>query len=347
MKQIPLGRAGFTVSEWCLGTMTYGNQTPQEDAHRQIDMALDAGIDFLDTAEMYPVNPVTKERAGLSEAIIGTWLERTGRRAEVKIATKVVGPNGFGIRGGRGYDGAVIREAVEDSLRRLKTDYIDLYQLHWPVRGSYAFRQNWTYDPSRQDRAATIAHMDDVLGAMAEMVAEGKVRAFGLSNESAWGTCRWIDRAEAVGGPRVASVQNEYSLMCRLYDTDMAEVGVNEDVTLLAFSPLAAGILTGKYLDGAIPEGSRRSISRDMGGRSAPREEPAARAYVELARAHGLDPVHMAMAWQTSRPFPNCPIFGATTVAQLEHLLAGAGLKLSDEVEAAIVATHKAHPMPY
>ena len=347
MRQIPLGRAGFTVSEWCLGTMTYGNQTPEADAHRQIDMALEAGIDFLDTAEMYPVNPVTKERAGLSETIIGNWIARTGRRAEIKVATKVVGPNGFGIRDGRGYDGAVIREAVEASLKRLQTDVIDLYQLHWPVRGSYMFRQNWTFDPSGQDRAKTIAHMDDVLGAMAEMVAEGKVRAFGLSNESAWGTCRWIDRAEAVGGPRVASVQNEYSLMCRLYDTDMAEVGVNEDVTLLAFSPLAAGILTGKYLGGVIPEGSRRALNGDLGGRVSPREEPAARAYVELARAHGLDPVHMAMAWQTRRPFPNCPIFGATTADQLAHILAGADVVLSDEVLAGIVATHKAHPMPY
>ncbi|SMY08767.1 aldo/keto reductase [Flavimaricola marinus] len=347
MKQIPLGRAGFTVSEWCLGTMTYGNQTPQEDAHRQIDMALDAGIDFLDTAEMYPVNPVTAERAGKSEEIVGNWVKASGRRSEVKIATKITGPNPGFKREGKGFDGSNIRGAVEDSLRRLQTDVIDLYQLHWPARGSYMFRQNWTFDPSSQDRASNIAHMDEILGAMAEMVAEGKVRAFGLSNESAWGTCRWIDRAEAVGGPRVASVQNEYSLMCRLYDTDMAEVGVNEDVTLLAFSPLAAGILTGKYLGGAIPEGSRRSLTPDMGGRVAPREEPAARAYVELAKRHGLDPVHMAMAWQTTRPFPNCPIFGATTSAQLQQILDGYGVALSDEVLAEITETHKAHPMPY
>lgn len=347
MKQIPLGRAGFTVSEWCLGTMTFGNQTPEADAHRQIDIALEAGLDFLDTAEMYPVNPVTKERAGMSEAILGTWIAKTGRRADVKVATKVVGPNGFGIRGGVGYTPETIRDAVEDSLRRLQTDVIDLYQLHWPVRGGYMFRQNWTYDPSAQDRQKTIDHMDAVLLAMAEMVSEGKVRAFGLSNETAWGTCRWIDRAEAVGGPRVASVQNEYSLMCRLYDTDMAEVGVHEDVTLLAFSPLAAGILTGKYLDGAMPEGSRRALSPDMGGRVAPREEPAARAYVELAKRHGVDPVHMAMAWQTTRPFPNCPIFGTTTSDQLVHLLAGYEVALSEPLLGEIVEVHKRHPMPY
>jgi len=346
MKQIALGRTGMTVSAWCLGTMTYGNQTPQDDAHRQIDMALEAGIDFLDTAEMYPVNPVTKETAGRSEEIIGNWIAARGR-GDMKIATKVAGPNPGFVRDGKGYDGKVIREAVEASLRRLQTDVIDLYQLHWPDRGSYMFRQNWSFDPSSQNRDRTLAHMDDVLTAMSEMVAEGKVRAFGLSNESCWGTTRWIDRAEALGAPRVASVQNEYSLMCRLYDTDMAEMSVNEDVLLLSFSPLAAGILTGKYLDGAVPAGSRRSLTPDMGGRVSPREEPAARAYVELAARHGLDPVHMAMAWQGTRPFPICPIFGATTAAQLEHILAGAEVVLSDEVLKDIGATHKAHPMPY
>ena len=192
-----------------------------------------------------------------------------------------------------------------------------------------------------------ILGMDDVLGAMADIVAEGKVRAFGLSNESAWGTCRWIDRAEATGGPRVASVQNEYSLLCRLYDTDMAEVGVNEDVTLLAFSPLGAGLLTGKYQNGALPEGSRMAINGDLGGRKSDRVFAAVDAYLGVARRHGLDPVHMAMAWQTTRPFPNCPIFGATTSAQLETILGGIGVTLSDEVLADIARVHKTHPMPY
>ena len=349
MKQIPLGRAGFTVSEWCLGTMYYPTHTPEAEAHRQIDMCLDAGIDFLDTAEMYPVIPVTAETAGESEKVIGNWIAKTGRGAEIKVATKAAGPNGLGVReGGKGYTPENIRGAVEDSLRRLKRDVIDLYQLHWPVRGSYMFRQNWTYDPSKQNRAETLDHMDGILSALKALVAEGKVRAFGLSNESCWGTTRWIDRAEATGGPRVASVQNEYSLMCRLYDTDMAEMAVNEDVLLLAFSPLATGILSGKYQGGAVPEGSRMSLEPGMGGRwQGGRAEAAAQAYLDLAARHDLSPIHLAMAWQTTRPFPVCPIFGAKTEAQLVHVLEGRDVTLTDELIAEVDQIHRAHLMPY
>ena len=347
MKQIPLGRSDIMVSDWCLGTMTFGTHTSVADSGRQIDMCLDAGINCLDTAEMYPVNPVAAETVGQSEEAVGAWVAASGRRDEVMIATKISGPNGGFMRGGEGYHAGNIAQAVEDSLRRLNTDVIDLYQLHWPDRGSYMFCQNWSYDPSGQDRAATLDHMDAVLGAMQAQVDAGKVRAFGLSNESAWGTTRWADRAAAVGGPRVVSVQNEYSLLCRLYDTDMAEMAVNEDVTLLAFSPLAAGLLTGKYQNGAIPKGSRMDLAPQMGGRKTPRLFAAVQAYLDLAAAHGLDPVHMAMAWQATRPFPVSAIFGATTVAQLEHLLKGRDLVLDDAVVAEIDEIHRAHPMPY
>ena len=347
MRQITLGRTDIRVSAWCLGTMTYGNQTAPDDAHTQMDRALDAGVTFWDTAEMYPVNPVRAETVGRSEEIIGTWFAKTGRRAQVQLATKVAGPNPNFVRGGKGFDGAIIRQTVDLSLRRLQTDMIDLYQLHWPERGSYMFRHNWGFDPSGQNPATTQAHMDDVLGAMADVVASGKVRAFGLSNESCWGTTRWIDRATALGAPRVAAVQNEYSLMCRLYDTDMAEMAVNEDVTLLAFSPLAAGLLTGKYQNDAIPAGSRMELNGDLSGRKTPRAFAAIDAYLALAAEYGLDPVHMALAWHQTRPFASIPIFGATSVAQLDRILAGAGLVLSDEVTTAINQTHKAHPMPY
>ena len=232
-------------------------------------------------------------------------------------------------------------------MQRLQTDVIDLYQLHWPVRGSYMFRQNWTYDPSKQDRAATLAHMDDVLGAMADVVKAGKVRAFGLSNESCWGTSRWIDRATAMGAPRVASVQNEYSLLCRMYDTDMAEMAVNEGVTLLAFSPLAAGLLTGKYQGGAVPEGSRMTLNPDLSGRKTPRVFTAVAAYQALAAAHGLDPVHMALAWHRTRPFASCPIFGATSVDQLDRILGGTEVVLASELVQSINTLHREHPMPY
>ncbi len=347
MKMNPLGRTDIMVSDWCLGTMTYGNQTPQDDAHTQIDMAVDAGINFLDTAEMYPVNPIRAETVGLSEQVIGNWIAKTGRRDDIVIATKVSGDNPGWVREGRGYDGAVIREAVDTSLKRLQTDVIDLYQMHWPLRGSYMFRQNWTYDPSGQNRQETLDHMMDVLTALGDCVKAGKIKAIGMSNESAWGMTKWIDQAEAAGLPRMASVQNEYSLLCRLYDTDMAEMAVNEDVTLLSFSPLACGLLTGKYQNGAVPDGSRMAINGDLGGRKSPRVFEATQAYLDLAAAHGLDPVHMAMAWQRTRPFAVSAIFGATTTAQLERILAGADVVLSDEVLSAIDNLNRAHPMPY
>ena len=346
MKTLTLGRTDIRVPDLCLGTMTFGNQTPEADAHRQIDMSLEAGINFIDTAEMYPVNPVRKETVGLSEEVIGDWIAKTGRRAEAVIATKVAGDTNM-VRDGRGYDGTIVREAVEASLKRLRTDVIDLYQLHWPMRGSYMFRKNWHYDPRGKRRAEVMEHMAEVLEAMADLVKAGKVRAFGLSNEGAWGTLHWISLAEQMGAPRVATVQNEYSLLCRLYDTDMAETAVMEDVTLLSFSPLGAGLLTGKYQNGAIPEGSRMSLNGNLGGRKTERVFPAVQAYLDVAAKHGLDPVHMAMAWQRSRPFPISAIFGATTSAQLEHILAGKDLVLGKEVIGDLEAAHRQHPMPY
>ena len=347
MKTLPLGRTDMQVTEWCLGTMTYGNQTPQDDAHRQIDMALDAGINFLDTAEAYPVNPIKAETIGLSEEIVGNWIAKSGRRDDVIVATKVSGNNPGWVRDGKGFDGNNIRETVEASLKRLQTDVIDLYQLHWPDRGSYMFRQNWTFDPSSQSRQRTLDHMMGVLTTLGALVNEGKLRAVGTSNESAWGMTKWVDLAEEAGLPRMASVQNEYSLLCRLYDTDMAEMSVNEDVTLLSFSPLACGLLTGKYQNGALPEASRMAINGDLGGRKSERVFTVTQAYMDLAAKHGLNPIHMSMAWQRTRPFPVSAIFGATTADQLTEILAGKDLVLSDDVIKAIDAVHKQHPMPY
>lgn len=345
MKQ--LGRSGIEVSMLCLGSMTWGTQNTAAEGHAQIERALAAGVNFIDTAEMYPVNPVGPETQGRSEAIIGEWFARTGRRAEVVLATKHSGNGWAHIRDGAGISGDSVPEAIDGSLKRLQTDYIDLYQLHWPNRGSYMFRRNWSYDPSDQDRAATLQHMHDVLGAMAREVERGRVRAFGLSNESAWGTAQWLRLSETGAGPRVASVQNEYSLLCRLYDTDMAELGLNENVGLLAFSPLATGLLTGKYQDGAVPQGSRRSLVPELGGRVTPRVWGAIKAYLDIARAHGLDPAQMALAWTLTRPFMCSSIFGATRMDQLDLALGAADLALPDTVMAAIDAAHRAHPMPF
>ncbi|WP_306113773.1 MULTISPECIES: aldo/keto reductase [unclassified Roseovarius] len=347
MKTRPLGRTGMMVSELCLGSMTWGTQNTSDEGHAQIDMALDHGINFVDTAEMYPVNPISAETVGRTEEIIGEWNARSGRRAEVILATKHSGAGMNHVRDGAAISSASVPEAVEGSLKRLQTDYIDLYQFHWPNRGSYMFRQNWRYDPSKQDRAETLAHMEDTLGALQREVERGTIRAFGLSNESAWGTAQWLRLSEDKGLPRVASIQNEYSLMCRLYDTDLAELSVNEEVGLLAFSPLAAGFLTGKYQGGAVPEGSRMSLVSNLGGRRTDRAFAAVDAYLGVAEKHGLDPVHLALAWCLTRPFMCSAIFGATDLAQLERALGAGDVTLSDEVLRDIDAAHRAHPMPY
>jgi aryl-alcohol dehydrogenase-like predicted oxidoreductase len=328
--------------------MTWGSQTPEDDAHRQMDMALDAGITIVDTAEMYPVNPVTPETVGLTETILGNWnAAHPGRRGDYVLATKITGKNARFVRPGEDITAESFTAALDASLARLRTDVIDVYQLHWPNRGSYHFRQNWRYDPSAQDRAATRSNMAEVLQAAQDAVDAGKIRHFALSNESAWGTAQWLQIAEAGGLPRVQSIQNEYSLLCRLYDTDLAELAVNEQVTLLAYSPLAAGLLTGKYQGGAVPAGSRMDRNGTLGGRKTDRVFPAVDAYLDLAARHGLDPVHMALAFTVQRPFPVSTIFGATTAEQLAHILDGRDTTLPDTLLEEIDAIHAAHPMPY
>lgn len=347
MQRRQLGRSGIEVSAICLGSMTWGSQTPEAEAHAQIERALARGVDFIDTAEMYPVNPVRAETIGLTETIIGNWIARSGRRDDLVLATKHSGEGLAAVRDGAPITARTIPKVVEASLRRLQTDHIDLYQFHWPNRGSYMFRKNWRFDPSGQDREDTLTHMQETLHALQHEVDRGTIRAFGLSNESAWGTAQWLRLSEAGAGPSVATIQNEYSLMCRLYDTDLAELGVNEDVTLLAFSPLAAGLLTGKYQGGAMPDGSRMTLNDSLGGRKTPRAFAAVTAYLDLARKHGLDPVQMAVAWCLTRPFPCLPIPGATRLDQLDHLLDAADLILPPELLTAIDETHRAHPMPF
>lgn len=346
MRYNTLGRTDIEVSELCLGTMTWGTQTEPADAHAQIDLALDHGINLIDTAEMYPVNPVRADTVGRTEEILGDWIARNGRRQEIVLATKI-GGNGGKARDGAPISSAEIVRALDASLRRLRTDVIDLYQLHWPNRGSYAFRQNWTFDPSGQDRTATLGHMDDVLGELERQVTAGKIRHVGLSNESAWGTMMWLARAAATGGPRMQSIQNEYSLLYRMFDTDMAEVAANEQVGLLTYSPLATGLLTAKYSGGARPEGSRIRYAETLGGRYTERALAAADAYADIAERHGLDPVHMALAFCTSRPFMTSTIIGATTVPQLRHIVGASDLTLADAVLDEIAAAHRIHAMPY
>ncbi len=345
MQYIPLGQTGLTVSALCLGTMTWGSQNTEREGHDQIAMALEQGVTFWDTAEMYPTNPVRAETVGDTERIIGTWFKRHGGRDKVVLASKVSG-EGAMVRAGAPITGASLRATLEEALTRLKTDYIDVYQLHWPNRGSYHFRRHWTYTP-RDGRAGALAHMEEVLRVAADLIAEGKLRAVGLSNESVWGASAWLQLAEAHGLPRMASVQNEYSLLCRQFDTDWAELAVMEDMPLLAFSPLAAGILSGKYAGNVVPDGSRRSFTPDLGGRVTPRMFEAVAAYLGIAARHGLDPCQMAIAFCMSRPFPCIPIIGASSLDQLAVNIGAADLVLSPEVLAEIGDAHRAFPMPY
>ncbi|MEM1432301.1 MAG: aldo/keto reductase [Pseudomonadota bacterium] len=349
MRTHTLGTSDLEVTEFCLGTMTFGTQTPQEDAHAQIERALAAGINFIDTAEMYPVNPVTRENVGRTETILGNWLGGAGksRRADIVLATKITGANPGFCRDGRGIDGETIRSAVDGSLARLQTEFIDLYQLHWPNRGSYHFRQYWHFDPSKQDPAAAEANMREVLEAMTELRAAGKVRHFGLSNESAWGTAQWLRLAAEMDAPRMVSIQNEYSLLCRLFDTDLAELAVNERVDLMCYSPLAAGLLTNKYAGGAVPPGSRAALNGNLGGRMTDRAREATSAYVEIARRHGLSPIALALAFCTTRPFMGSTIFGASNLAQLEEILTTLDTTLPEEALEEINAVHYKMPMPY
>lgn len=345
MKYNELGRTGLSVSEICLGTMTWGSQNSEAEAFEQLDYAVANGVNFIDTAELYPTTPLSPDTYGDTETIIGNWFRKTGKRGEVVLATKVAGPGRAYIRGGRPIDPAGIREALDGSLKRLQTDYIDLYQVHWPNRPHYHFRNSWSFDAYKQDKATAKTDIETILTTLGEAVKEGKIRHIGLSNETAWGTLQYIRLSEERGLPRVASIQNEYNLLYRTFDLDLAEVARHEDVGLLPYSPLAAGILTGKYLNGAKPARSRATINSDLGGRLQPLQEPAVALYAALAKQHGLDLTQLALAFALSRPFNTSTIIGATTLEQLKTDINAAEVTLSPEVLKGIAKIHREHPL--
>lgn len=347
MRQVKLGQTGLIVSEICLGSMTWGSQNTEAEGHVQLDVARDAGVNFVDTAEMYPVNPVKAETVGRTEEVIGSWLAARGGREDIVIATKVAGGGQQAVRNGEPITGAVMRAAVDASLKRLKTDYIDLYQLHWPNRTAYHFRNIWAFDPRGSIKADVQTHMLEILQVSASLIKEGKIRHIALSNESVWGAARWLALADAHDLPRMATVQNEYSLLCRQFDSDWSELSVLEDMPLLAFSPLATGLLTGKYAGDVTPEGSRRALNPNLSGRITPQVFAAVAAYMGIAARHGLEPAQMAIAFCLNRPFNCIPIIGATNLDQLKLALGAANIQLSTEVLAEIDAAHRAHPMPY
>jgi len=334
----PLGTSGITVSAYGLGVMTFGGQTPEDDALRQLDMAWDAGITLFDSAENYPI-PTGPETQGRSEEVLGKWIASRALAGKAVIATKVAGPgNAAGdmthIRGAqRRLDRANITAAVEASLRRLGTDCIDLYQLHWADRTiTTLWRSRWSDVP---DDPATVP-LEETLGVLGDLVRAGKIRAFGVCNESPWGVMRYLALAQAGDGrprgPRLASIQNGYSLLDRYFELGLAEIAVRERVALVGYSPLARGLLTGKHLD------DERRMS--------PNKRRAVEAYVALARASGLDPAAMALAFAAQQPFMASTLMAASSAAQLAGNLAAIGATLSKDVVKAINAIHDDNPNP-
>ncbi|QGM21953.1 NADP(H)-dependent aldo-keto reductase [Spiribacter sp. 2438] len=344
MEYRQLGPTDLNVSALCLGTMTWGKQNTQDEAFAQLDYALERGINFIDTAEMYPVPPES-ETQGATETMIGNWLAARDNRDRVILATKIAGPGLGTVRDGKtDYGSKDIRAAVEASLQRLQTEVIDLYQLHWPARQSNFFgKLGFQVDASEPD---PMPGMLAALEALQRMVDEGKIRYVGLSNESAWGTMKFLELAERHGLPRVVSVQNPYNLLNRSYEIGLAEVSHREQVGLLPYSPLAFGVLSGKYLGGERPAGARLTLFERFTRYTKGPGLEATEAYVNLAREHGLDPSQMALAWVTEQPFVASNIIGATTLEQLKTNIDSIDVRLDEDLLKGIEAIHADRPNP-
>ena len=339
----PLGRTGMSVSAIGLGTMTWGEQNSRDEGFAQMDLACDAGINFFDTAEMYPID-ARAETYGRTEEIIGEWFAASGKRQDVILATKIVGPGSrFGyIRDGKPRLNAIhITAAVEASLKRLQTDVIDFYQLHWPDRPLHVFG-TLGYRPAKGDETP----LEETLDALDGLVRAGKIRAVGVSNETPWGVMRAIALAEAGKGPRIAAIQNPYSLLNRSFEARLAEVAQREDCGLLAYAPIAAGALTGKYLRNKNPEGARFTIWPHNKRYLTAQGIKATQAYVDLAEKHGLAPAQMALAFVLAQPFVTSALIGATSLAQLKNHIEAGTLRLSEELLTDIEEIHKVYTYP-
>lgn len=332
------------VSELCLGTMTWGEQNSEADAHAQLDFALARGINFIDTAEMYPL-PTRAETYGRTEEIIGRWLRARRNREQVVLATKVCGRSDSvpWIRGSKlRLDRANIQKAVDCSLQRLRTDYIDLYQLHWPDRDTNYFGK-LGYTPGDDGEAVPI---EETLCVLRDFVRIGKIRHVGVCNETPWGVMTALAAGERLGLPRIESVQNPYSLLNRTFEIGLAEIAHREQVGLLAYSPLGFGVLSGKYAGGARPAGARLTMFDRFRRYLTPEGEAATLAYVELARRHGMEPAQLALAFVNSRPFLTSTIIGASRIEQLAENVASVERTLSGDILAEIEGIHQRHPNP-
>ncbi len=341
MKYRQLGNSGIEVSKICLGTMTFGEQNTEIEAHAQMDFAFEHGVNFFDTAEMYSIPPKA-ETQGSTETYIGKWLSTRGNRDHLVIASKVAGPAEWmsHLRNGPRLNETQIREALHNSLRRLQTDYIDLYQVHWPERHTNYFgKLGYQHQPENDGIA-----IEETLEVLSKLVDEGKVRSIGVSNETPWGVMRYLEIAKHHDWAQIVSIQNPYNLLNRSFEIGLSEIAHRENTGLLAYSPLAFGVLTGKYLGGARPAAARLTLFEGYKRYSKPPVESVIGQYIELARQHSLSPAQMALAYVNSRSFVTATIIGATTLVQIKENIDSIELKLDSDVIEGIESIHAACP---
>ena len=345
MKYNNLPGTEIKVSEICLGTMTFGEQNSESEGHEQMDMALDMGVNFFDTAEMYAV-PSTPENNGKTEEFIGTWFAKSGNRDKVILATKVTGPNpGLEkyVAKNLGFSRPRIMEAVDRSLKRLKTDYLDLYQLHWPERVTNMFGVRGFTSNDHEKWEDNIA---DVVNTLQDLVKAGKIRHYGLSNETPWGVMRFLNEADKIGFERPLSIQNPYGLLNRTYEVGLSEISIRENVGLLAYSPLAFGLLSGKYHTGKDSSRDRRNKYKQLSRYDSQQCYDATSKYLDIADRHGLSLAQMSLAFVNSRPFVTSTIIGATNLDQLKENINSSDILLSNDILKEIEAVHELIPNP-
>ncbi|MDT0557954.1 aldo/keto reductase [Ichthyenterobacterium sp. W332] len=343
MKYTTLPNTDIKVSKICLGTMTWGNQNTQDEGFAQMDMALDKGVNFFDCAELYPV-PATAETYAETERIIGNWFSKTGHRDKVILATKIAGTGDYTahIRT-TGFSKEALQEAVDNSLKRLQTDYIDLYQLHWPERETNTFGVR---DYKHNSNDPWKDNFNEILHSLNDFVKSGKIRHVGISNEGAWGTMRYLEESKNSNLPRPVTIQNAYSLLCRTFEGDLAEIAHRENIGLLAYSPMAFGVLSGKYLKGTASDNARLKLFPRFARYSSEQSTKATKRYLKIAETYNMSLAQMSLAFVNQRSFLTSNIIGATTLEQLEENINSIHIDLDAEILEAINAVHSEIPNP-